>query len=329
MTSDRASTRMGPVAAGAPSPGPATAPAAPSARARPAPEATDRVVTTGAMRSTSARSRAWTMATLTPSSLTLITTDSTTSAAANTPNSDGAIRRARAMPDEELADAADDRVDRAPGQALADLGPQRAARSPRCRHRVAPSQPLQLPAERAQLAAGRWVAPTTSSGGSHTRPATEAAAHGAGRATAAAAGQSGQRLAAKATSASTSTSSWRPGRGPGWPATAPGGRTPARPGAVAGASRHGVAAVGEEGVEGRLAVAEVDQRVGEAAAQHAPRVHPVDRLGHALDVGDVGHGGDAQPHLEVARVGQRRLVAADGAVDRRRAPPPRARRCTL
>ncbi len=98
MTSDRASTRIGPVAAGAPSAAASHGARRAMPAARPAPEATDRVVTTGAMRSTSTRFLAWTMATLTPSSLMLMTTVSTTIAAANTPNSDGAISRARTIP---------------------------------------------------------------------------------------------------------------------------------------------------------------------------------------------------------------------------------------
>ncbi len=65
----------------------------------------------------------------------------------------------------------------------------------------------------------------------------------------------------------------------------------------------------EERVPGLAALQQVAHH-GIGAAQHAVGVYAIDRLRRATDVRDIGAGGDPQPHVQVAGVGARRVVAA-------------------
>ena len=174
----------------------------------------------------------------------------------------------------------------------------------------------------------RWAAPLTSSGGNHCeRPAPSACLARQAVPLRAAGGRRGSPRRRRRPGRPRRPRRGGHGRRPGSPAREPGRPVPARPPCGRGPTGR-PAAAGEVRVECSLAVAQVDEGVGVAAAQHAARVHPVDRLRHPPDVGDVGHGGDAQPELEVARV-----RAARGRSRRRRgaptcARPPRATRCS-
>src|SRR5512132_1965706 len=311
ITSDRASTRIGPAAAGAPRACASHGARSAMSAARPAPEATDTVVTTGAMRSTSSRSAAWTMATLTPSSLMLTTTDSTTSAAANTPNSDGAINRARTIPTNSWPTRPTTVLTVLQARPLPTLDP--SVSDPALM--AALSLALHLPAQRAQPGAHPVRGTRHEQRREPDRAAAEPAAdrqavplRHAPHVGAGVAGEGHERVDVDVGLAA-------PVEGPAGLPQGLGGEGAAHPAPVPVDVLH-VGALGEERVEGGLAVVEVDQRVGVRAAQHAAGVDPVDGLGRAPHVADVGHGGDAQPQLEVAGVGQRRLVAADRLVDR-------------
>src|SRR6266702_6460180 len=70
----------------------------------------------------------------------------------------------------------------------------------------------------------------------------------------------------------------------------------------------------EESVEDRFALAQVNDISPIHRTHHAARVDAVKSLRNMLYIGNVGHCSNAQPHLQIARVGQLRTISTDSSL---------------
>src|SRR6185437_3667361 len=76
-----------------------------------------------------------------------------------------------------------------------------------------------------------------------------------------------------------------------------------------------VGVVLKEAVEGGLALPQVEKASSIDGAHHAVRVHAIEGLRGAINVGDIGERGDSEPHLQIPGVGKLGAISPGAALN--------------